>query len=112
MKGFKNKIVIITGGLGDLGFATAPRMKEEGCKVALFDMKPDTEKRASEINALFSRWISAMKSKLRNPALLLRGNWLLLASSLLPMPVSFLRVLMPLPKIGTGSLLLILEKAL
>ena len=53
MKGLKNKIVVITGGLGDLGFATARRMYEEGCKVALLDMKPDTEKKASEINALF-----------------------------------------------------------
>ena len=53
MKGLKNKIVVVTGGLGDLGFATARRMYEEGCRVALLDMKPDTENRASEINALF-----------------------------------------------------------
>lgn len=51
MRGLKNKIVVITGGLGDLGYATAIRMIEEGCRVALFDIKPDNNNKASAIGA-------------------------------------------------------------
>jgi dihydroanticapsin dehydrogenase len=41
MRGLQGKIAIITGGLGDLGYASAVRLVEEGCRVALFDVKPD-----------------------------------------------------------------------
>jgi dihydroanticapsin dehydrogenase len=51
MKGLKNKVAIVTGGLGDLGYASAQRLVEEGCRVALFDLKPDTEGRAQAIGA-------------------------------------------------------------
>ncbi len=47
MKGLNGKVAIITGGLGDLGFAAGKRLVEEGCKVALFDIKDDPEKAAS-----------------------------------------------------------------
>ena len=53
MRGLIDKIAIITGGLGDLGYATAVRMKEEGCNVALLDLQPDKENKASAINAHF-----------------------------------------------------------
>ena len=53
MRGLKDKIVVITGGLGDLGYATAIRMIEEGCRVALFDIKPDSDNKASAIGAHF-----------------------------------------------------------
>lgn len=38
MKGLTNKVAVVTGGLGDLGFATAQRLTEEGCKVAILDL--------------------------------------------------------------------------
>jgi len=51
MKGLKDKVAIVTGGLGDLGYASAQRLVEEGCRVALLDLKPDTEGRARAIGA-------------------------------------------------------------
>lgn len=39
MRGLQGKVAIVTGGLGDLGYATALRLREEGCRVALFDIK-------------------------------------------------------------------------
>jgi len=39
MRGLKDKVAIITGGLGDLGYATGRRFVEEGCLVALLDTK-------------------------------------------------------------------------
>ncbi len=54
MRGLKDKIVVITGGLGDLGYATAVRMTEEGCRVILFDIKPDSSNKAAAIGAYFS----------------------------------------------------------
>jgi dihydroanticapsin dehydrogenase len=53
MKGLKDKIVVITGGLGDLGYATAVRMAEEGCVVVLFDLQPDKENKTSAIHARY-----------------------------------------------------------
>lgn len=46
MKGLAGKVVVVTGGLGDLGWASAVRLKAEGCKVAIFDQKKDHEGRA------------------------------------------------------------------
>lgn len=51
MRGLKGRVAVVTGGLGDLGYATGARLVEEGCKVALFDLKPDTEGRAMAIGA-------------------------------------------------------------
>ena len=51
MRGLKSKVAIITGGLGDLGFATGKRLVEEGCAVALLDTKDEPE-RAKEIGCL------------------------------------------------------------
>jgi dihydroanticapsin dehydrogenase len=47
MRGLKDKTVIITGGLGDLGYASGQRLVEEGCQVALFDQKADPDKAAA-----------------------------------------------------------------
>lgn len=41
MRGLKDKVVILTGGLGDIGYACAVRLVEEGCRLAIFDLKPD-----------------------------------------------------------------------
>ncbi|MEO8167994.1 MAG: SDR family oxidoreductase, partial [bacterium] len=49
MRGLKGKVVVVTGGLGDLGYASAQRLVEEGCKVALFDVKVDAEMLAKKI---------------------------------------------------------------
>jgi dihydroanticapsin dehydrogenase len=55
MKGLKNRVVVITGGLGDLGYASAKRLIEEDCKVALFDVKPDADGKAEKLGAQFWR---------------------------------------------------------
>jgi len=47
MRGLKGKIALVTGGLGDLGYASIVRLVEEGCRVASFDLKPDTENKLS-----------------------------------------------------------------
>jgi dihydroanticapsin dehydrogenase len=52
MRGLKGKVAIVTGGLGDIGYATAVRLVEEGCKVAVFDIKGDPEERAAKIDCL------------------------------------------------------------
>lgn len=49
MRGLERKIVIVTGGLGDLGYATAQRLLEENCKVAIFDLKPDADGKAATL---------------------------------------------------------------
>lgn len=53
MRGLKDKSIVITGGLGDLGYATATRMAEEGCVVVLVDLQPDTDNKASALGAHF-----------------------------------------------------------
>ncbi|GAB3246459.1 SDR family oxidoreductase [Larkinella harenae] len=53
MRGLTNKTVVITGGLGDLGYATAVRMAEEGCTVVLLDFQPDSGQRAAALGAYF-----------------------------------------------------------
>src|SRR5579862_198876 len=53
MRGLSDRTVIITGGLGDLGYASAVRLREEGCRVALFDVKADTDRRAEQIGVRF-----------------------------------------------------------
>lgn len=41
MRGLKGKTVLVTGGLGDLGYGAIVRLVEEGCSVASFDLKED-----------------------------------------------------------------------
>lgn len=53
MRGLKDKVAVVTGGLGDLGYATAQRLAEEGCRIALLDAKADDENRARKIGAEF-----------------------------------------------------------
>lgn len=43
MQGLKGRVAVVTGGLGDLGKATAERFVEEGCAVYLFDVKKDAD---------------------------------------------------------------------
>ena len=66
MKGLKDKPAIVTGGLGDLGYASAQRLIEEGCRVALFDLKPDTEGRAQAIGAAFHAVDISNESQVRD----------------------------------------------
>ncbi|MGK0238731.1 MAG: NAD(P)-dependent dehydrogenase (short-subunit alcohol dehydrogenase family) [Candidatus Pelagisphaera sp.] len=47
MRGLKDRVAIITGGLGDLGYAAGKRLAEEGCLVALLDIKDDPERAAA-----------------------------------------------------------------
>lgn len=41
MRGLKGKVAVVSGGLGDLGWAIALRLRDEGCNVAVVDIKPD-----------------------------------------------------------------------
>ncbi|REG94347.1 SDR family NAD(P)-dependent oxidoreductase [Algoriphagus antarcticus] len=54
MKRFENKVVIITGGSGQIGFTTAKRMGSEGAKILLVDIDEESlkekEKEAKESN--------------------------------------------------------------
>lgn len=45
MRGLTGKVALVTGGLGDLGFAAVQRLVEENCRVATFDLKEDASKR-------------------------------------------------------------------
>lgn len=53
MRGLRGKAALVTGGLGDLGYAAAARLAEEGCRLALFDRKPDEDGRAAALGAAF-----------------------------------------------------------
>lgn len=53
MRGLKGKVAIVTGGLGDLGYASAVRLREEGCSIALFDLRSDDEGVAGKLDAQF-----------------------------------------------------------
>jgi NAD(P)-dependent dehydrogenase (short-subunit alcohol dehydrogenase family) len=55
MRGLRGKVAVVTGGLGDLGYATAQRLTEEGCAVAVLDLKLDEERRAEAIGAHYFR---------------------------------------------------------
>jgi len=59
---FNNKTVIVTGGAGGIGLATAARFAAEGAKIALTDINLDRLKKASEelsAKGAKSVWISA-----------------------------------------------------
>lgn len=53
MRGLREKTAIVTGGLGDLGYAVAKRLVEEGCRVALLDLKESDDGRAEQIGARY-----------------------------------------------------------
>jgi NAD(P)-dependent dehydrogenase (short-subunit alcohol dehydrogenase family) len=55
MRGLQGKVAIVTGGLGDLGHTSGARLIEEGCKVALFDLKDDTCDLAGKIGASYHK---------------------------------------------------------
>ena len=44
MRGLKDKVAIVTGGGQGIGRALTLRLGEEGCKVAIFDLKPEAAK--------------------------------------------------------------------
>lgn len=54
MKRFENKVVLITGGSGQIGFTTAKRLASEGAKILLVDIDEESlkekEKEAKESN--------------------------------------------------------------
>jgi NAD(P)-dependent dehydrogenase (short-subunit alcohol dehydrogenase family) len=55
MQGLDGKAAIVTGGLGDLGYASAERLVREGCTVALFDIADDLDGRAETIGCRLYR---------------------------------------------------------
>jgi len=58
MRGLKNKRVLITGGASGIGAATAARLVEEGCRVAILDRDaPACEKVAREIPGIVGTFL-------------------------------------------------------
>jgi len=55
MRGLKNKVAVVSGGLGDLGWAIALRLRDEGCKIAVVDIKDDTEGKAVAENLWYRK---------------------------------------------------------
>lgn len=53
MKGLHNKVIAIPGGMGDLGFATAARLVEEGCRVAILDIDANKAPHAAKAQCAF-----------------------------------------------------------
>lgn len=53
MRGLEGKTAIITGGLGDLGYAAGRRLAEENCRVALLDLPADDDGAAAQIGARY-----------------------------------------------------------
>ena len=51
MRGLQGKTAIVTGGLGDLGYASAKRLAEEQANVVIFETKPDDKGLAAAIGA-------------------------------------------------------------
>jgi NAD(P)-dependent dehydrogenase (short-subunit alcohol dehydrogenase family) len=66
MHGLKDKVAIVTGGLGDLGYASALRLVEEGCRVAVFDIKPDSDGLAEAIGVVAYQVDIANESQVRD----------------------------------------------
>lgn len=49
MRGLQGKTALVTGGLGDLGYASIVRLVEEGCRVASFDLKADGDSKLGRL---------------------------------------------------------------
>jgi dihydroanticapsin dehydrogenase len=53
MRGLPGKVALVTGGLGLLGYASAGRLAEEGCKVAIWDLGEDAGNKAGAIGCVY-----------------------------------------------------------
>ncbi len=84
MKGLSGKSAVVTGGLGDLGYASAVRLIAEGCKVVTFDLKEDVGGRIAEIGGCHVSVDISNESSVRNAcksAFDLIGNATILVNS-------------------------------
>jgi NAD(P)-dependent dehydrogenase (short-subunit alcohol dehydrogenase family) len=68
MRGLKNKVAIVTGALGDIGYASAARLVEEGCRIAIFDNKDDEKGLAAKIDCPFHRVDISDETQVREAA--------------------------------------------
>jgi dihydroanticapsin dehydrogenase len=66
MRGLKNKTAIITGGLGDLGYATAQRLYEEGCTIVLIDIQAAEKEKIAPLEAAFYQVDISKESEVRD----------------------------------------------
>lgn len=53
MRGLKDKVTVLTGGLGDIGYACATRLAEEGCRLVIVDLKENDDDRAAPLSARY-----------------------------------------------------------
>ena len=66
MRGLKDKVAVVTGGGQGIGRALTLRLAEEGCRVAIFDLKLEAAKETSK--AEFPKRLPLVASFQHDPA--------------------------------------------
>jgi len=74
MRGLKDKIAVVTGGLGDLGYAIVERLTDEGCKMVIIDIAPDSENKAKKIGALYFQVDISKEEAIKNACVAIKDK--------------------------------------